>query len=154
MEQMIEPRVASDSGIPVPLKPIIRSTTYELNPDAPTEFLDWWETTSWAQEMRRNLKKPAATRNDKYSNPQWTSSNRGAKQWANYGQGAYILDGKPLVFCLVCNGTSQHPRAFAVGTTNLTSHMKSTKCCSSSGGSRETIQDMLTKVGLGRHYLE
>jgi len=125
-----------------------------LNPDAPTEFLDWWETTSWAQEMRRNLKKLAATRNDKCSNPQWTSSNRGAKQWANYGQGTYILDGKPLVFCLVCTGTLQNARAFGVGTTHLTSHMKFTKCCSSSGRSQETIQDMLTKVGLGRLYLE
>jgi len=80
MEQTIEPRVASDSGISAALKPIIRSTAYELNPNVPTEFLDWGETTSWAQEMHHNLKKPAATRNEKYSNPQWTSSNRGAKQ--------------------------------------------------------------------------
>ena len=41
MEQTIEPPVASDSGIPATLKPIIRSTAYELNSDAPTEFLDW-----------------------------------------------------------------------------------------------------------------
>jgi len=67
---MIEPRVASNSGVAGALKPIILSTAYELNSDAPTEFLDWWETTSWAQEMHRNLKKLAATRNDKYSNPQ------------------------------------------------------------------------------------
>jgi len=104
--------------------------------------------------MRGNLNKPAATRNDKYSNTQWISSNPWSKQWGNYGQGAHILDGKPLVFCLVCNGTLQHPRAFGVGTTNLTSHKNSTKCHSSSRRFQETIQDMLTKVGLGRLYLE
>jgi len=74
-----------------------------LKLDAPTEFLDWWETTSWAQEMRRNMKKPAATCNDKYSNRQWTSSNWGAKKGQKFGQGVFIPDRKPLVICLVFN---------------------------------------------------
>jgi hypothetical protein len=142
----MEAIVEASSTVPPILKQILRGTAYELDANEPTPFLNWWETTTWAQAMHHNLQRDPALRESKYSDPKWTSSHRTAKQWTNFGQGAYIRDGKPLVFCLVCKAALQHPRAFNVGTSHLTSHMKSTKCRSKGGQDLQTIQQFLTKV--------
>ena len=110
------------------------------------QFMQWWNTTTWAQQMRENIEKASTSRNEKFSDPKRDSTNRTAPQWSNYGQGANVKDGKPFVFCLACNTVSQHPRAFGVGTSHLSSHMKTTKCLQSSGRGRQSVLDMLSKV--------
>ena len=98
--------------------------------------------------MHENLNKAPAARNEKFSDPKWNSTSLTAPQWSNYGQGANVRDGKPFIFCLAYNTALQHPRAFGVGTSHLTSHMKTAKCLRSSGRGKQSVLDMLTKVGL------
>ena len=71
-----------------------------------------------------------------------------AKQWVNFGQGDYIRDGKPGIFCLSCRAQLQDLRAFVVGTSHLTTHVKSAKCRSHGALDQgpQTIDDMLHKV--------
>ena len=130
------------------LHKMLRETAYEFQSDNTTEILTWWEQTTWALQMHHNLEKDTVQRSDKLCDPKWTSNYRMAKQWVNFGQGAYIRDGKPFIFCLSCKAPLQHPRAFGVGTSHLTTHVKSAKCSSHGalGQLRQTIDDMLHKV--------
>jgi len=84
MEPKTEPQVTSVTI--ALLKQILYGTTYEFNVNAPTDFVNWWETTLWAQEMHGNLKKNIASRDGRYCNPKWTLNNRSAKQWEYYLQ--------------------------------------------------------------------
>lgn len=118
------------------------------------QFLQWWETTAWAKQLHENLSKVSSAKKEKICDPRWESTNRTAKQWSNYGQGAYVTDGKPFVFCLACNTALQHPRAFNVGTSHMSGHMTSAKCLQSSGRAKQTVRDMLSKVSCDARIVE
>ena len=128
------------------LKRIQNGMAYMYEASKQKEFLKWWEKTSWGKQMLENLSKGVESRNQKLSDPRWGSTNRTAQQWSNYGQGALVRNGKPFVYCLTCDAALQHPRAFGVGTSHMTSHLKSTKCMKSSVRPRETVHAMLSKV--------
>ena len=129
------------------LKRIQNGTAWLYEASTLMQFMEWWHTTTWAEQMRENLNKAPSSRNEKFSDPRWGSTNCSAPQWSNYGQGAKVKDGKPFVFCLPCNTIVQHPRAFGVGTSHLSNHMTSAKCLRSSGRGKQSIIDMLSKVG-------
>ena len=128
------------------LKRIQNGTAYMYEASKQKEFLEWWETTSWAQQMLENLSKGDESRNPKLLDPRWGSTKRKAQQWLNYSQGALVRDGKPFVYCLTCEVGLQHPSAFGVGTSHMISHIRSTTCMKSSSRARETVHEMLSKV--------
>ena len=125
MSEPSNPQEAPSSSV---LKRIQNGTGFMYEVSISVQFLQWWHTTMWTAKMRENLNKPSTSRNEKFCDPKWDSTNRTAQQWTNYGQGAHVGDGKPFVFCLACNTILQHFRAFGVGTSYLSSHMKCTKC--------------------------
>lgn len=144
---MSEPSNSEVPSIPV-LKRTQNGSAFMYEDSTSEQFLQWWHTTAWAQQMRENLDKASTSRNEKFSDPRWDSTNLTAPQWSNYGQGANVKDGKPFIFCLACNATLQHPRAFAVGTSHLISHMKSKKCLNATGRRKQSVLNMLSK-GVG-----
>ena len=78
------------------LHKMLRETAYKFQSHNPTEFLTWWEQTTWALQMHHNLEKDTVQRMDKLCDPKCTCNHRMAKPWVNFGQGAYIRDGKSL----------------------------------------------------------
>ena len=95
--------------------------------------------------MHRNLKSDTVQRREKLCHPKWTYNQQMAKQSVNFGQGAYIRDGKPFIFCLRYEAPLHHTRAFHVGTGHLTTHVKSATCSrhGALGQVPQTIDDML-----------
>ena len=141
------PDQQSNSEVISLLKRIQNGSAFLYEASISEQFMQWWNTTTWAEQMHENLNKAPAARSGGFSDPRWNSTNLTAPQWSNYGQGANVRDGKPFVFCLTCNTALQHPRAFGVGTSHLSSHMKTVKCLHSSGQGKQSVLDILSKVG-------
>ena len=79
------PDQQSNSEVISLLKRIQNGSAFLYEASTLEQFIQWWNTTTWAEQMRENLNKAPAARSGGFSDPRWNSTNLTAPQWSNYG---------------------------------------------------------------------
>ena len=66
------------------LKRIQNGSAFLYEASTLEQFMQWWNTTTWAEQMHENLNKAPAARSGEFPNSRWNSINLTALQWSNY----------------------------------------------------------------------
>lgn len=101
---------------------------YAIYPDSAThtptqraqyqsEFMEWWQQTSWFVERAR------LTLNRKNA-MSWDSDRRTSAMWKEAIQVALWETGEPKILCRHCDAAYAHPAASRTGTGNMNLHLK------------------------------
>jgi hypothetical protein len=95
---------------------------YLFKPEYAADFVAWWKEQRWALNRIANRQPLGVAWNAK----------RSAVVWQEFNQVADIGYGKPLLLCKRCLKAIAHPQVNGGGTTNLSDHLGSKSCKTSS----------------------
>ena len=87
-------------------------------------FSTWWVTTQYARLVQSD---PSS-----YHTPPWNSTKKSSNVWTSFDQVAEAKTGQPKVACRTCDRVFNHPSVKNTGTSNMSKHLKQSKCGSNS----------------------